>query len=103
MRLDDGTYQVQKGKETFKKFKKEIRLKFTASNGKTTIICVCFTKVACTLLDMEVQDFVSTTEAEQRKKIKSILYEERLLTLKNQGENFLLLNAEDAVNLEKEE
>ena len=102
-RTSDGNYQLQHGKETFKKFKKEIRLKFTASNGKKTIVCVCFTKVACTLLDIEATEFVSLSEGEQRDKITSILYEQKLLTLKNQVENFLLLNMEDTTTLGKEQ
>ena len=102
MQLEDGTFQNEKSGEKFEKLKQVIRLSFKASNGDTTISCVCFTKVAAKILHLEPSDFTSLTEIDQRKKVKEILYETKLLTMKNQPEDFLLLNVEDFNSYQQE-
>ena len=99
LKLADGTFKAEKGNDLFNKSKREIRITFRASNGKQTITCVCFSKVACRLLNMEASKFVSLDEIEQRKVLKKLLYEEKFLTIKNQRnkewDNYLLINVEE--------
>ena len=90
----DGTYKVgnsgeasfrtKKGEDVFFKTRPEIRITFKASNGKQTVTCVCFSKVACKMLNMEANEFVALNEFEQKNALKKVLYERKLLTLKNQ-------------------
>ena len=101
MKVGEGKFQINKGKEVFKEFRKEIRIKLRASNGETTVTCVCFTKVACELLNIDASMFVNLEQHEQRAKIKEILYANKLLTLKNQPRDFLLLNVEDLPSIKK--
>ena len=98
MRQEDGTFKIEKGEETFTKSKHEIRISFMASDGKSTVECVCFTKVATEVLDIDVDSFASNAVVDQKNKIKEILYETKILTIKKQRDNFLLLNVEDIVS-----
>ena len=94
-KLDDGKFKNDRTGEIFQECKQEMRLCFKASNGKNTVTCICFTKVASAILNVQPEIFAIMNDNEQRSVIKNILYETKLLTLKNQGENFLLLNVED--------
>lgn len=100
-KLDDGTFKNEKTGEIFDGCKKEIRITFKASNGKETITCICFTKTANAILEMDSMSFTDLEDAKQKEKVTSILYETKLLTLKNQGYNFLLLNVEDVQSILK--
>ena len=105
-KIGDGKFKHDKSGEIFDGCRQEIRISFTASNGKHTIQCVCFTKVASEILDVEVEDFVRLNDVDQRTKVKEALYETKLLTLKkqkaNEKINFLILNAEGIVTFQKE-
>ena len=107
-RIGEGKFKHDKSGEVFDGFRDEIRIDFTASNGKYTIPCVCFTKVATEILDVDVDHFVRLTDVDQRKKVKEALYEMKILTLKKQQNqatnriNFLILQAEDIVSHQKE-
>lgn len=98
-RFGDGMFKVEKTNEVFKEAecRQEIRLDFRASDGTHTIRCVCFTKVASSILRMNSLKFISMQENDQRKKIKEILYENKLLTLKKQEQDFLLIDVEHLV------
>ena len=93
-RLDDGTFKNEKSGEVFQQCKKEIRLSMKASNGEQTISCVCFTKIASLILGIDANEFTTMDDAEQRLKVKHILYEKKILTLRKQGDNYLLVNVE---------
>ena len=100
MKLEDGTFKVKRGQETFNECRTEIKLNFRASNGEATVSCVCFTKIAAQILQINADEFTSMDQINQRKKIKEILYEKKILTLKKQidkrGEvSYILLNLED--------
>ena len=93
-RLEDGTFKNEKNGEIFHESKKEIRLSFKASDGKETITCVCFTKIASMILPVDTDEFTAMDEVDQRATVKELLYETKLLTLRSQGETFLLLDVE---------
>ena len=107
-KIGEGKFKHDKSGEIFDGCRQEIRIDFTASNGKHTIPCVCFTKVATEILDVDVDHFVRLTDLDQRKKVKGALYDVKVLTLKKQQNqvtdkiNFLILNAEDIVSDQKE-
>ena len=94
-RLEDGTFKNEKNGEIFHETKKEIRLSFKASDGKETITCVCFTKIASMILPVDTDEFTAMDEVDQRATVKELLYETKLLTLRSQGETFLLLDVEN--------
>ena len=95
-----ASFKTKKGEDVFFKIRPEIRITFKASNGKQTVTCVCFSKVACKMLHMEANEFIALNEFEQRNALKKVLYERKLLTLKNQQNeqwhNFLIINVEEA-------
>ena len=107
-KIGDGKFKNDKSGEIFDASRQEIRISFTASNGKYTVPCICFTKVAGELLDVDVDDFVRLNDVAQRNKVKESLYETKILTLKKQEDkisgktNFLILMAEDIVTYQKE-
>ena len=105
--MGKGQYQIKnqskKGGEIFNSTKKEIRLCFQASNGSENVRCVCFTKLAKTLLKDNAEDFVFQDVYQQKQMLRDILYEKKLLTIRNQGEDFLLIDVETFTTVQDDE
>ena len=100
---EEGKYQIKKGGQIVTGTKKEIRLSFQASNGTENINCVCFTKLAKVLLKEKGESFIFLEQQEQREALKELLYERKLLTILNQGENFLLIEVEKVSAVQDDE
>ena len=102
VRYGDGTFKIEKTGEVFKECRNEMRLKFKASNGEQTVQIVCFTKVAAKILKVKSDEFFAMNEIEQRSKIKEILYEQKILTVKKQIDDFFLLSVESVQSFQDE-